>query len=260
MNASPLVAPYRDTAFGRPAVRFVRGGCGLVARACAGPVMRKIFRIASFCTVAGLAACTTAPGTVIQQPMTAKPQANDMAAVGDGAIFKAAAYRPMFEDRRPRMVGDTLTINISEKTSAGKTAANTGSKAGSVAFTVPRLFGVPASTTRDAGLTASTTNKFEEKGAESSSNTFTGSIGVTVIEVLPNGNLVVSGEKQIALDKGVEYIRLSGVVNPDTITAGNVVSSAQVADARVEYRTNTRIDMAEFMSQLVRLFMSVAPL
>ena len=97
-------------------------------------------------------------------------------------------------------------------------------------------------------------------GAASSSNNFNGFIGVTVIEVLPNGNLVVSGEKQIAFDRGAEFIRFSGVVNPDTVAAGNTVASAQVADARVEYRTNTRLDKADVMSQLTRFFLSALPL
>jgi flagellar L-ring protein precursor FlgH len=81
-----------------------------------------------------------------------------------------------------------------------------------------------------------------------------------VIDVLPNGNLLVSGEKQIAFDRGAEFIRFSGVVNPDTIAAGNTVSSSQVADARVEYRTNSRIDKADIMSQLTRFFLSALPL
>ncbi len=80
-----------------------------------------------------------------------------------------------------------------------------------------------------------------------------------MIEVLPNGNLVVSGEKQVALDKGTEFIRFSGVVSPDNIAAGNIVSSTQVADARVEYRTNTKIDKAEVMGALARFFLSVMP-
>ena len=61
---------------------------------------------------------------------------------------------------------------------------------------------------------------------------FTGAITVTVIDVLPNGNLIVAGEKQIGINQGVEFVRLSGVVDPRFIRAGNVVSSTQVADAR----------------------------
>lgn len=207
-----------------------------------------------------LAGCASTPSPIVQQPISARPQPGILPAPANGAIFQAAAYRPMFEDRRARMVGDILTITISEKTSAAKSAANSGSKAGATSSKVTSLFGVPAVTTGKLGVGGATSNSFEEKGAESASNSFTGTIGVTVVDVLQNGNLVVSGEKQISFDKGSEFVRFSGVINPDTISTGNIVSSTQVADARVEYRTNTRVDKAEMMSMLARFFLSVLPL
>ncbi|HEY8606465.1 MAG TPA: flagellar basal body L-ring protein FlgH [Noviherbaspirillum sp.] len=205
-----------------------------------------------------LAGCSTVPDTIVQQPTTRQPMPA-AAPTANGAIFNAG-YRPMFEDRRARRVGDMLTIAISERTSAGKSAANATSKSSDVEFGANRLFGIPAATAAKLGLDVESANKFEDKGSSSSSNTFSGTIAVTVMEVLPNGNLLVSGEKQVALDKGVEYVRFSGVVNPDTILGGNVVASTQVADARVEYRTNSRIDKAEMMSQLTRFFLSILPL
>jgi flagellar L-ring protein FlgH len=78
--------------------------------------------------------------------------------------------------------------------------------------------------------------------------------------VLPNGYLVISGEKQVALDKSTEFVRLSGVVNPDTITAGNFVTSTKIADARIEYRTNSKIDAAEIASMFARFFLSMSAL
>jgi flagellar L-ring protein precursor FlgH len=83
-------------------------------------------------------------------------------------------------------------------------------------------------------------------------------MAVTVIEVLANGNLMVSGEKQVAFDKNAEFIRFSGVVNPISII-NNAVSSTQVADARVEYRTNTRVDTTEVLSHVARFFFSLSP-
>ncbi|WP_217619556.1 flagellar basal body L-ring protein FlgH, partial [Achromobacter sp. GbtcB20] len=80
--------------------------------------------------------------------------------------------------------------------------------------------------------------------------------GATVTEVLSNGNLIVAGEKQVAMNKGIEFIRFSGMVSPDTIQTGNVVSSTVVADARVEYRTNSRIVRAEVDSMMSRFFQS----
>jgi len=204
--------------------------------------------------------CATVPDSIVHQPSVNRPQAAAAVPPSNGAIFQASTYRPMFEDRRARLVGDTIIIAISEKTSAGKSEGNTASKSGSVSFGAPTLFGIPATTTAKLGLGASSSNKFEEKDATTASNNFTGTITVTVSEVLPNGNLLVSGEKQISFDKGVEYVRFSGIVNPDHVVSGNVVSSTQVADARVEYRTNSRIDKAEVMSQMTRFFLSLLPL
>ena len=207
-----------------------------------------------------LGACAVVPDTIVRQPTNIKPPQAAQLAPANGGIFQAAAYRPLFEDRRARLVGDVLTIAINEKTNAGKQAGSSGSKSGSVAASIPTVLGLPLKFLQGTSVSAQSANKYEDKGAENSSNIFTGTIAVTVAEVLPNGNLVVSGEKQVALDKGVEYIRFSGVVSPDTIATGNVVSSTQVADARVEYRTNSRIDAAQVMTSLTRFFLSVLPL
>lgn len=206
------------------------------------------------------AGCATAPDTIVMQPTTVRPQPMPAPVAANGAIFQNASYRPLFEDRRARMVGDILTIAIVEKTAAGKNANSSGSKTGSISATVKKLFGAPASTTNDLAVGANSAINFADKGGVTSNNNFTGTITVTVVDVLPNGNLVVSGEKQIALDKSTEYIRFSGIVSPTTVAAGNVVPSTQVADARVEYRTNTNIDKAEVMSSLARFFLSVMPL
>ena len=208
-----------------------------------------------------LSACSTVPDTIIQKPSPLQSRVSAPPAPAmNGAIFQTAAYRPMFEDRRARLIGDILTITISEKTNAAKSVANSNSKSGDSSYAATSLFAVPTTTTGKLALGTKSANTFDEKGAASSGNTFTGTIGVTVIDVLSNGYLVVSGEKQIALDKGAEYIRFSGTVNPDMIAPGNNISSTQVADARVEYRTNSRIDKVEMMSQLARFFLSILPL
>ena len=84
-------------------------------------------------------------------------------------------------------------------------------------------------------------------------------LAVTVIDVLPNGNLLVAGEKQIGINQGSEFIRLSGIVNPQHIGYGNVVSSTEVAEARLEYRGSGYINEAQTMGWLARVFQSVMP-
>lgn len=210
-------------------------------------------------TPLALLACSATPTSIVTQPRSVTPVATPVPQANNGSIFQTASYRPMFEDRRARFVGDTLTITISESTSAVKAASSSGSKSGSTAVAIPTVTGLPLKSLQGTTLKGSTSNKYEDKDAESASNTFTGTIGVTVVAVLENGNLQVAGEKQLALDKGIEFIRISGVINPDNIAAGNTVASSKVSDARVEYRTNSQIDRASFTSMLSRVFMSILP-
>lgn len=205
--------------------------------------------------LAALAGCASTPSTIVQGPLSSRPMLAQSAPPADGAIYNANSYRPLFEDRRARHIGDLLTVNISERTSAGKTGASTGSKSGSASFSVPG----PLQARIGAGVALEGANKFADADTQSASNNFSGTIGVTVTEVLPNGNLIVAGEKQVAMNKGIEFIRFSGMVAPDTIQAGNMVSSTVIADARVEYRTNSRVDRAEVSNMFSRFFQSMLP-
>jgi flagellar L-ring protein precursor FlgH len=214
--------------------------------------MKSFFAAAALVAIAG---CSTTPSTIVQGPTSARPMLVQTAPATDGAIYNANSYRPMFEDRRARHIGDLLTVNITERTSAGKSGASTGSKSGSASFSVPG----PLQAKLGAGVGLEGANKFADADTQSASNNFSGTIGVTVTEVLANGNLIVAGEKQVAMNKGVEFIRFSGMVAPDTIQPGNIVSSTVVADARVEYRTNSRVDKAEISNMFSRFFQSMLP-
>ena len=201
--------------------------------------------------------CAITPESIVKQPMTAKPPIAPAVAASNGAIFNAAAYRPMFEDRRPRFVGDIVTVNITENTVATKADGSSGSKAGAANASITSLFNHPVPKATFAG---SSSTSYADKDAANASNVFTGTITATVVDVLPNGNLVISGDKQVSFDKGTEFVRFSGVVNPDTITIGNLVSSTKVADARIEYRTNSKIDGAAVASMFAKFFLSMVPL
>lgn len=218
--------------------------------------MLKLLAVAAAVAVfASLAGCATTPTTITQHVAPVRAIASLPPPPANGAIYQASTYRPLFEDRKARHIGDVLTIAIVEKTAAGKANASSGNKSGTVVASVPGLIQGRLGGT----LAATNASKFSDGDNQTASNTFTGTIGVTVTEVLPNGNLIVAGEKQIAMNKGVEFIRFSGMVNPDTIQMGNTVSSTLVADARVEYRTNSQIDRAEMTAMASRFFQSLLP-
>lgn len=200
--------------------------------------------------------CTVAPTTIVQKPVTAKPVAARQDLRTEGAIFNAGGYRPMFEDRRPRYIGDIVTVVITENTTATKTNDNEQTKDGSHESSITSMLGYAAPKANFAGTSSSA---FKDKATADASNTFNGSITATVVDVLANGNLVISGEKQVGFDKGTEYVRFSGVVNPDNITVGNRVVSTTIADARIEYRTNSKLDAAEALSMFSRFFLSMIP-
>ena len=200
------------------------------------------------------------PGSIVPYPTSARAEPAQQTSAAPGAIFQAQAYRPLFEDRRARAVGDVLTIVINEKAQADKRASASASSSASVNSQAGKLSLLPATVSDWLGLQAGGSNTSSNKEAGAAGSNFLGTLAVSVIDILPNGNLLVSGEKQIGLDKGSEFIRFSGVVAPASISAGNTVPSTQVADARLEYRTNSQIDKSQLASMLNRLFYSILPL
>ncbi len=224
-----------------------------------------------FCGVlAMLAGCAGTPSTRIQQPMTAKPVEQNTVAARNGAIFQAGINeRPLFEDRRARNVGDILTIVISEATSASEKTSSNAEHSGSISATTPGITGnlhggnataaTPAVLLGSLGASGKSSGKLANKSDTAGSNAFTGTLAVTVIEVLPNGNLLVGGEKQVAIGQSDEFIRFSGVVNPTSITGSNTVPSTQVADVHLEYKGTSSVDRSAITSIFSRMFLSVVP-
>ncbi len=208
----------------------------------------------------GCAALQSTPPTAVHQPMSVRPEPRSAQAAQPGSIYQSNFSRPLFEDRRARFVGDVITVNLVEQTAASKKSSANAERNSSMAASISALAKVPlAGALGGLGVTASDASKFGGKGDAAANNAFTGTITTTVIEVLSNGNLLVSGEKQIAINQGNEFIRFSGVVNPVYVTGGNSVQSTQVADARIEYRANGYIDETETMGWMQRFFVNVLP-
>lgn len=208
-----------------------------------------------------------APRVQVLEPTTTRPVPAPLVAVappvaGSGSIYAASVHRPLFEDRRARFVGDVLTVQIQEKTSARQRSDTSLNREGKIEGSVTALPFVPGTSSLlgRARVGGSSSNGLDAKGETGSDNTFTGTITVTVIDVLPNGNLLVTGEKQVGINQNVDVMRFSGVVNPVNVLPGNVVSSTQIADARLEYRGRGDIDRAQTTGWLSRFFLSWLPI
>ena len=209
--------------------------------------------------IAVLAGCASTPPTMVHQPMSVRPPARAENLAGNGSIFQPNNVRSLFEDRRARYVGDTLIINIVERNTASTQSNTTNDRTTSVNASVDTLTRVPGKSFLGLGVAATSDHSLDGQGQSAANNVFTGTIAVTVVETLANGNLLVSGEKQVAINQGHEFIRFSGVVNPSNITGTNTVNSSQVADARIEYKGSGQLNEAQVMGWLARFFLTFLP-
>ena len=220
-----------------------------------------------------LGACASADRpSLLQTPTTARPKPIQETSANMGSLYPAnsggpqvsmVSHRPLFEDRRARNVGDTLTVILNETTSAAKNTSMSAERKGSVtsSFT-PGTAGRPNNLYDGikgfGNFTGTGELKSEGAGGSAANNTFAGTITVTVIEILSNGNLVVAGEKQVAISNEEEIIRFGGIVNPNNLVF-NRISSQEVADARIEYRGRGATDDTQGTGWFTRLLLKMAP-
>lgn len=171
-----------------------------------------------------------------------------------GTIFVDSDSPGLFEDYRARRAGDILSVVLQESTAASKTSDTSIEQQTSNDITNPILGGVTGTTNLEFDL--SSANSFSGGSESSQSNSLNGQIAVTVVEVLPNGNLLIQGEKWIQINQGSEFIRLSGIVRPQDITSGNRIPSDRIADARISYSGTGAPAQANSMGWASRFFNS----
>jgi flagellar L-ring protein precursor FlgH len=176
----------------------------------------------------------------------------------NGSLYQSGYDVRLFEDQVARRVGDILTITLNERTDAKKDADNEVKKDNTTSISVPTILGKSNREILGYELNSSLTsaNSFKGEGETNQSNELTGNITVTVVEVLPNGNLMVRGEKRVTLNDGDEFIRLSGIVRPVDIDSNNTISSNKVADATIMYTGQGALADASRMGWLARFFNS----
>jgi len=208
-----------------------------------------------------LAGCETMPPKVEVAP--AQPiryvQAEAPAAVPSGGLFRAATYRPGFEDPRARLPGDLVTIQITERVTASQSTSASIDRSADVSAGVSAFPLLNSSTLGKLDVGAQSGNSFSGDGKSAANNTFSGTITATVQEVLPNGHLLVVGEKQTGVNANVDVMRFSGTIDPRHIRPGNVVASTQVANARIESASRGAQGEAMSIGWLARFFLSVLP-
>ncbi|KSN51380.1 flagellar basal body L-ring protein FlgH [Pseudomonas aeruginosa] len=185
------------------------------------------------------------------------------AAQNNGAIYQAGFEQNLYDDRKAFRVGGIITITLNEKTQASKKANSDIQKDSKTKMGLTSLFGSGMTTNNpigggDLSLSAEYGGSRDAKGDSQAgqSNSLTGSITVTVAEVLPNGILSVRGEKWMTLNTGNELVRIAGLVRADDIATDNTVSSTRVADARITYSGTGAFADASQPGWLDRFFLS----
>ncbi|MCO8167320.1 flagellar basal body L-ring protein FlgH [Pseudomonas sp. 21LCFQ02] len=206
-------------------------------------VLRFPVLIAPLCAAVLLSGCV-APNAKPDDPYYAPvlPRTPMSAAANNGAIYQAGFEQNLYGDRKAFRVGDIITITLSERMAASKAASSGLSKDSNTSVGLTSLFGSGLTTnnpigSNDLSLSAGYEGKRATTGSgqAAQSNSLTGSVTVTVADVMPNGILAVRGEKWMTLNTGNELVRIAGLIRADDIATDNTVSSTRVADARITY-------------------------
>lgn len=214
-------------------------------------------------TVGALSGCQLMPTVAkvdIAPAEPVRPYPTVRPVVNNGAIFQHSQYRPLFEDHRARLVGDTLLVQIVERVSASARSTSSVEKTGSLSGSIAAVPLLPAKALGKLGVGGESANTFSGKGGTENTNNFSGTITAVVVEVLPNGHMIVSAEKQIGVNDNVDVLRFSGQIDPRSIQPGNTVASAQIANVRVEQKSRGGQADAQQIGWLSRYFLNLMPI
>lgn len=222
----------------------------------------KRYRILGILGLLWLSGCAINPPADTQDYSPTMPPAPLPAEQLNGSLYYERNSLVLFEDARARRIGDILSIVLVEQTSAKKQASTNTAKDTAVNLGNPTILGNPVtfSPVGRPGFDMNLANGFESaqsfegEGDSSLSNALDGNITVTVSDVLPNGYLIVRGEKRLTINQGNEYIKISGIVRPNDVRPDNTVLSTLVADARITYTGDGDVAESTRMGAVSRFF------
>lgn len=224
---------------------------------------RKLFQSAKAITLGSAALFISACSTMqeaLKKPdyQPAMPIVIEKTATVNGSIYNSNSNRFLFEDLKARRVGDLITVILEEQTNAAKTASTNTNKDSSIAVPGPTILGLPVTKNGRSLLDSSVTSntKFSGSGDSSQSNSLSGNITVTVSQVLPNGNMLVKGEKLLTLNNGSEVVQISGIVRSVDVSPQNTIVSTQIANANITYSGKGAVADSNKIGWVTRFFNS----
>lgn len=175
-----------------------------------------------------------------------------------GSIYQPGYEVRLFEDIRARRIGDILTINLVEKTDAKKESDTDIKKNTTTSISAPTILGSVDPSLVGFNFTSAlgSSNDFAGETESTQKNSLSGSITVSVVDVMPNGYLKIRGEKRVRLNQGNEYIRVSGIIRPSDINPDNSIESTKIADATIMYTGEGALADANKIGWIARFFIS----
>lgn len=230
--------------------RRIQGEGGLHAR---GGAITATLALALLVTGCAVPRVNPEPPVPLPQPQIEVPPREI-----NGAIFQPGHDVRLYEDRGARRVGDIVTVIFEEQTNARKDSNSSLSKSSETNLGVPVVGGRPLRVAgRPLSASANADRSFQGGGEADQSNLLRGTLTATVVAVQPNGNLVLQGQKKLTLNRGDEYVTVTGVVRRDDIGPDNTVSSTRIANAQISYTGTGALADASSMGWLQRIFFSV---
>ena len=189
--------------------------------------------LAGGCTVLPPTPLTHSPDFAPIQPVAA-----DRTRLATGGIYNSRVSESWFGRSRNYQVGDVITVLLSESTQAKRSQDSKVSRDSSNTLLPTGLTARAAAGTNLLSGLKLNGGSVSNTGAGTANQlaTLEGSVAVTVVEVLTNGNLVLRGEKQLALSEGSEVIQVAGTIRPEDVAPNNTVQSRRLANAQITYR------------------------
>jgi len=186
------------------------------------------------------------------------PDAEEAAIIPTGSLFKENYINNLYSDSKAHRTGDIISVILNENTQANKNAKTELSKENNIVLDpIIGLGGAPVTINGESvQFGVNQNSEFTGDSKANQGNSLSGDISVHVLKVLPNGNLMIRGEKWITLNNGDEYIRLTGVIRPKDINSNNTISSTKVANARIQYAGTGSFADANEQGWLTKFFNS----
>lgn len=223
--------------------------------------MRTKFRCVTAALIAALLSGCVMPAATPSRPEPAYqpvwPQMEDVRPASPGSLYAVNHSLALYDDRRAKKMGDVITIVLEENTRSSKSAETSLKKGTTNEILDPSILGHVVGGDPNSSILNSleSSTEFSGEGDSDQSNSLSGTITAVVAKVLPNGLLMVQGEKWFQLNRGEEYVRVSGLIRPEDVSGDNTVSSLRLADARIAYSGTGELAQANTAGWLTRFFL-----